>query len=120
MTFEVGLCLRSFDVGPREAALTASLAEKLGFTSFWMTEEMGRGSPPALSMSAAETSRLTLGTAIISIYSRTPMTTAMEAITLRRLPATGLSSAWGLEVPASPPEGMGHLRRGLSSGWRNT
>ena len=83
MTFEVGICLRSFDIGPQEAALTAGLAERLGFTSFWMTEEMGRGSPPALAMAAAGTSKVKLGTAIISIYSRTPMTTAMEAISLQ-------------------------------------
>jgi 5,10-methylenetetrahydromethanopterin reductase len=106
MTFEVGLCLRSFDVGPREAALTASLAEKLGFTSFWMTEEMGRGSPPALSMSAAETSRLTLGTAIISIYSRTPMTTAMEAITLQE--ASGNRFILGLGVGGAGITARGH------------
>ncbi len=110
---ELGLCTRSIDLSVSEYAEVVAIAEKFGYSSAWVTEEIGRSSFSTLSYAAAKTSSIKLGTAIVSIYSRTPLTMAMEAATLSELSGgrfiLGLG-AGGLEfttrghgVPASKP-----------------
>ena len=82
---ELGLCTRSIDLTTTEYAEIASTAEKAGYSSTWVTEEIGRSGFSTLAHAAGRTSRITLGTAIVSIYSRTPLTMAMEAATLSEL-----------------------------------
>ncbi|MEM1945520.1 MAG: LLM class flavin-dependent oxidoreductase [Candidatus Caldarchaeum sp.] len=113
----IGLCVRSVDVTARQASIVAQKAESLGFESFWVTEEMSRSSPPMIALAAYSTERIKLGTAIVSIYSRTPMATAMMAATLQELSDNrfilGLGSG-GPEItrrghgldPAKPTERM--------------
>ena len=79
---EIGICIRSLDLSPREFASIAKKAEDLGYSNIWVTEELARSGFGMLSAAARETSRIALGTAIVSIYSRTPLTIAMEAATL--------------------------------------
>lgn len=85
MEAEVGLCIRSIDLTPSEIHKIARMADEIGLESFWMTEEMSRASPPVLALAASATSQIKLGTAIISIFARTPMNTAMTAATLQEI-----------------------------------
>jgi len=80
--YEIGVCLRSVDTSPAEFAQLAAYGEKLGYSSFWVTEETGRSGFGNIMYAASKTSAVKLGTAIVSIYSRTPLTVAMEAATL--------------------------------------
>jgi len=106
-----GVCLRAVDVSTRDVQVLAHKAERLGFDSFWVTEEMSRSSPPLLALAALATEKIKIGTAIISIYSRTPMTIAMTAATLTELAGPrfilGLGSG-GIEITKRghgvPPE----------------
>ncbi|MDJ0269030.1 MAG: LLM class flavin-dependent oxidoreductase [Aigarchaeota archaeon] len=82
---ELGVCTRSVDLIAAEYAEVASTAEKAGYSSMWVTEEIGRSGFSTLAYAAGRTGRITLGTAIVSIYSRTPLTMAMEAATLSEL-----------------------------------
>ncbi|GBC69454.1 Putative coenzyme F420-dependent oxidoreductase [archaeon HR01] len=78
----IGLVIRSIDLGPRAFASIAGIAEELGYESIWATEELARSAFVSLSTAAQNTSRIMLGTAIVSIYSRTPLTMAMEYVAL--------------------------------------
>ncbi|MEM0349273.1 MAG: LLM class flavin-dependent oxidoreductase [Candidatus Caldarchaeum sp.] len=82
---ELGLCIRSVDLTPQQFIEVAKRAEELGYSSLWMTEEMARASPIMLTAAALHTRRIKLGTAILNIFARTPMSTAMEAATLQEL-----------------------------------
>ncbi len=82
---ELGLCTRSIDLSVPEYAEVATIAEKFNYSSMWVTEEIGRSGFSTLSYAASKTSSIKLGTAIASIYSRTPLTMAMEAATLSEL-----------------------------------
>jgi alkanesulfonate monooxygenase SsuD/methylene tetrahydromethanopterin reductase-like flavin-dependent oxidoreductase (luciferase family) len=58
------------------------MAEDLGYESIWVTEELARSAFSVLVAAARNTHRIKLGTAIVSIYSRTPLTMAMEYVAL--------------------------------------
>ena len=70
--------------GPRPAEIVnlLKLAEGLGYESGWVAEGHGGDQFAVLSAVAAGTSTLKLGTAISSVYVRTPPTIAMAAATL--------------------------------------
>lgn len=57
-------------------------AERLGYESVYITHIAGRDGPTALMAYAARTERVRLGTGVIPIYSRTPVTTAQTFATL--------------------------------------
>ncbi|MEM1947894.1 MAG: LLM class flavin-dependent oxidoreductase [Candidatus Caldarchaeum sp.] len=107
MRFEVGLCLRSGDLHPLDAVEIAVKAEAMGFSSFWMTEELSRASPPVLALAAAATSRIKIGTAIISIFARTPMNTAMTAATLQEISRNRFLLGLGVGGPDIVRKGHG-------------
>ena len=54
-------------------------AEELGYESVWLGELWGTSSPVQLAEIAGNTERITLGTAILNVFSRTPATLAMTA-----------------------------------------
>ncbi len=60
-------------------------AEKLGLDICWVAEAWGADAPSALGYLAARTDRLLLGSGIIQIGTRTPVSIAMTALTLARL-----------------------------------
>jgi F420-dependent oxidoreductase-like protein len=60
-------------------------AEKLGLDICWVAEAWGADAPSALGYLAARTERLLLGSGIIQIGTRTPMSIAMTALSLARL-----------------------------------
>ncbi len=60
----------------------AERAERLGYDSIWMPELWGRDAFVSLTRIATVTSDLTLGTAIVNAYGRSPATLAQAAATL--------------------------------------
>ena len=88
MTAPLGLCLRpqfggeySIDTMRRHA----ELADAHGFHSVWLAESWGQNAIPVLADLAARTSRVTVGTAIVNVFSRTPSLLAMTASTMTEL-----------------------------------
>ncbi|MEM3095817.1 MAG: LLM class flavin-dependent oxidoreductase [Nitrososphaerota archaeon] len=77
-----GLAIRSVDTDPIQFAEHARRAEELGFGSIWVTEELARSGFTVLATASLKTHKITLGTAIVSIYSRTPLTMALEYIAM--------------------------------------
>ncbi len=82
---ELGLCVRSIDLDAVSFSRIASTAEELGYKHVWVTEEIARSGFTMLTAVALNTSVVKVGTAIVSIYSRTPLTIAMETATLNEL-----------------------------------
>jgi alkanesulfonate monooxygenase SsuD/methylene tetrahydromethanopterin reductase-like flavin-dependent oxidoreductase (luciferase family) len=64
---------------------TAVRAEELGYESVWLGELWMQASPVKLTEIAVETERVTLGSAILNVFSRTPAVLAMTAATLDRV-----------------------------------
>jgi F420-dependent oxidoreductase-like protein len=60
-------------------------AEKLGLDICWVAEAWGADAPSALGYLAARTDRLLLGSGIIQLGTRTPVSVAMTALSLARL-----------------------------------
>lgn len=60
-------------------AYVAALAERMGLCSAWTAEFYDRSATVSLAAMAAATSRITLGSAIMYAFGRTPLVTAAEA-----------------------------------------
>jgi F420-dependent oxidoreductase-like protein len=65
-----------------EAVELAQRAESLGYESIWMPEAYGTDAISILGALAARTERITLGTGIVNVFSRTPALLAQTAATL--------------------------------------
>ncbi|GBC72207.1 Putative coenzyme F420-dependent oxidoreductase [archaeon HR03] len=104
---ELGLCIRSVDLTPQQFIEVAKRAEELGYSSLWMTEEMSRASPITLAAAALHTKRIKLGAAILNIFARTPMATAMEAATLQELSQNRFILGLGVGGPDISRKGHG-------------
>jgi alkanesulfonate monooxygenase SsuD/methylene tetrahydromethanopterin reductase-like flavin-dependent oxidoreductase (luciferase family) len=80
-------------------------AEELGYESVWLGELWGASSPVQLAEIAGQTETITLGTAILNVFSRTPATLAMTANGLSRVSdgrfvlGVGTSTQKAIEVP---------------------
>ncbi len=72
-------------LGPQLAVETAKQAEALGYESFWTAETTGPEAFTTLAAAGAAAPSLGLGTGVIPIQLRTPMTVAMAAATLQAL-----------------------------------
>lgn len=72
-------------LGPQLAVETAARAEALGYESFWTAETTGPEAFTTLAAAGAAAPSLGLGTGVIPIQLRTPMTVAMAAATLQAL-----------------------------------
>lgn len=66
-------------------AQLAQEAEKLGFDSVWSAESWGNDAFTPLTWIAAHTERIRLGTSVVQMSARTPVATAMHAMTLDHL-----------------------------------
>jgi len=78
----------------------AHLAEELGFSAVTMNEDVGHDSFALLGALARETQRITLGTAIVNVYTRSAMQLAMGAATVDDL--SGGRALLGLSVGHHP------------------
>lgn len=74
----------------------AQRVEELGYGTLWVPETVGREPFTLLGMLGAWTSRLSLGTSIVSIWGHDPQTTRMAALTLQE--ATGGRFVLGMGV----------------------
>lgn len=63
----------------------ARAAEECGYEALFVPEAWGRDAFATLGALARETERISLGTAIVNVYSRTPALLAMAAVTLDEL-----------------------------------
>lgn len=83
---KLGYHIGYWSSGPPEGALDAILeAERLGFDSVWTAEGYGSDALTPLAWWGASTSRIKLGTNIVQMSARTPVATAMSAMTLDHL-----------------------------------
>src|SRR5207302_9475493 len=80
--------------------------ERLGYTAFCTTEESGKDAFAVLAVLARETRTISLGTAIVNFYSRTPTLLAMSARRIHDL-AGGRVGPFGVDAG-----GIGLLPRG--------
>ena len=83
-------------LGIDEARAYARRVDELGYGALWVPETVGREPFTLLGILSGETSRLVLGTSIVSIWGRDAQATRMSAMTLAE--ATGGRFALGLGV----------------------
>lgn len=79
--------LNTGDLSMQDIVRYAQEAEELGYEGFWVCEGDGKEAFSTLAVVAHATQRLSLGTSIVSFYSRTPTLLAMVAGTLYRMSA---------------------------------
>jgi F420-dependent oxidoreductase-like protein len=83
---KLGLSLGYWGAGPRpEVPDLVDAAERLGLDSMWAAEAYGSDALTPLAWLGARTNRLRLGTSIVQMSARTPVATAMAAMTLDHL-----------------------------------
>jgi F420-dependent oxidoreductase-like protein len=70
--------------GPADAAFVRE-AERLGATSVWVAEAWGQDALTPLAFLAAQTERISLGSAIVQLGARTPAMLAMSAMSMQLL-----------------------------------
>src|SRR2546426_753493 len=80
--------------------------ERLGYSAFCTTEESGKDAFAVLAVLARETRTISLGTAIVNFYSRTPTLLAMSARSIHDL-SGGRFGPFGLGAG-----GIGFMQRG--------
>ena len=74
-------------------------AEKLGFDQCWVAEAWGADAVSALGFLAARTERIQLGSGVLQLGTRTPVLTAMTAMTLSRLSGGRFALGLGASGP---------------------
>ena len=85
-TFPLGVTFASLGaLGPASAPQIATLAEDLGYQSFWTAEANGTDAFTLLAAAAMTAPQLDLGTGIVPMQIRSPSVTAMSAATLQSL-----------------------------------
>jgi 5,10-methylenetetrahydromethanopterin reductase len=109
----VGVVLR--DALPWDESLQiARVAEDMGYWGLFVPEIAGREAFVTLAGFAGATSRLLLGTGVVTMWARAPVTTAMAAATLQDLSAArlvlGLGSGTSREPGAGPAGTLDRLR----------
>jgi len=113
-------CLRNNDLDSRSYAKVARLAEELGYYGVFSVEGTLRSALPNLvtgkirsafvnnAVAAVSTEKIKLGTSIVSIYSRTPLAVAMEAMTLNELSGGRFILGVGVGGPWLVQKGYGY------------
>ena len=90
---------------PADFVEIAKAAEDAGFDAVFSAESWGSDAFTTLAFLAAHTERIRLGTGVAQISARTPVATAMQAITLDQISAGTISCrspATELKSAASP------------------
>jgi F420-dependent oxidoreductase-like protein len=85
--------------GPGDQVPLAQAAEDVGFDSVWTAESYGSDVFTPLAWIGSRTSRIKLGTGLCQISARTPVATAMTALTLDRLSGGRLILGLGVSGP---------------------
>ena len=87
------------DITMEELLEYAKLAEELGYDSIWVPEMWGRDAFSLIGHLAANTSKIKLGTGIISVFSRTPAMIAQTAATLDEISGGRIMLGLGTSGP---------------------
>jgi F420-dependent oxidoreductase-like protein len=96
----LGLALGYWGRGPSpDHVRLVQEAERLGYDSVWTAESWGSDAFTPLTWIAAHTSRIRLGTAVAQMAARSPVTTAMHALTLDHLSGGRMMLGLGLSGP---------------------
>ena len=96
----LGLARGYWGRGPDAAHVPlAQEAERLGYDSVWTAESWGSDAFTPLTWIAARTSTIKLGTAVAQMAARSPVTTAMHALTLDHLSGGRMMLGLGLSGP---------------------
>ncbi|MFD8834342.1 LLM class F420-dependent oxidoreductase [Streptomyces griseofuscus] len=96
----LGLALGYWGRGPDATHVPlAQEAERLGYDSVWTAESWGSDAFTPLTWIAARTSTIKLGTAVAQMAARSPVTTAMHALTLDHLSGGRMMLGLGLSGP---------------------
>ncbi|MFJ3230086.1 LLM class F420-dependent oxidoreductase [Streptomyces sp. NPDC086787] len=96
----LGLALGYWGRGPAtDQVALAQEAERLGYHSVWTAESWGSDAFTPLTWIAAQTSTIKLGTAVAQMAARSPVTTAMHALTLDHLSGGRVMVGLGLSGP---------------------
>ncbi|MFF4114251.1 LLM class F420-dependent oxidoreductase [Streptomyces sp. NPDC001714] len=96
----LGLALGYWGRGPSpDHVPLAQEAERLGYHSVWTAESWGSDAFTPLTWIAAQTSTIRLGTAVAQMAARSPVTTAMHALTLDHLSGGRMLLGLGLSGP---------------------
>lgn len=104
----VGVSLRASYGGEyslRTCVRLATLAEQHGYDSVWLAESWGHDATSMLSTIAATTDRIRLGTAVLSVFARSPGMLAMTAATMSDL------------YPGRFVLGLGTGTKAITEGW---
>ena len=97
---KLGLQLGYWGAGPPDdAAGKVAEAERLGFDSIWTAEAYGSDALTPLAWLGARTSSVRLGTALVQLSARTPVATAMAAMTLDHLSGGRMVLGLGVSGP---------------------
>lgn len=97
MRYRVGAVLEPQGIPLQETLERATLTEDLGVASQWLIQMPGRWeSSTVLAALAARTARMTLGSAILPLYSRPPVVMASTAMTLAELSGGRFALGLGL------------------------
>ncbi|WP_113703303.1 LLM class F420-dependent oxidoreductase [Nonomuraea lactucae] len=96
---KLGLNLGYWQRNADDATETVLAAERLGYDSVWTAEAYGSDVFTPLAWYGARTSRIRLGTSIAQMSARTPVTTAMTAMTLDHLTGGRLLLGVGASGP---------------------
>src|SRR5438876_6229837 len=78
----------------------AQLADRLGYDSVWLTHNVARDAFVALTAYGCATSRISLGTGIVPIYTRHPVVMAQQALSVNDV--TGGRFRLGVGVSHGP------------------
>src|SRR5947207_10817528 len=82
---KLGFTCHTGDLSWDELIAWVQEAEQLGYSAFCTTEESGKDAFAVLAVLARETKTISLGTAIVNFYSRTPTLLAMSARSIHDL-----------------------------------
>ena len=97
---KLGLQLGYWGAGPpADAADKVAAAEALGYDSIWTAEAYGSDALTPLAWLGARTSKVRLGTALVQLSARTPVATAMGAMTLDHLSGGRVVLGLGVSGP---------------------
>lgn len=100
MALKLGLMTGYWGAQPPENLVgIAQRAEALGYWGFFTAEAYGSDALTPLAWVGAHTDRIKLGTAIVQISARTPVSTAMHALTLDHLSKGRLILGLGVSGP---------------------
>ncbi|WP_248960991.1 LLM class F420-dependent oxidoreductase [Sphaerisporangium perillae] len=96
---KLGLNVGYWQRNADDATEVVQTAERLGYDSVWTAEAYGSDAFTPLAWYGARTSRIKLGTSVAQISARTPVTTAMTAMTLDHLTGGRLLLGIGASGP---------------------